>query len=530
MNLMESPEHDVVVAGAGPVGLTLACELALAGTRVLVLERRTEVDRTIKAGAINTPSAEAFYRRGLLPALAEIQKEALGRFSSFAAGVRAAGEPAPVPAPRFAGHFAAIPLQAALLDASDPEFGDPGPAAAVGLVPQEPLERLLAERAAALGVEVRRGVTVTGLDADDTGVTVHTDAGEVRTGWLVGCDGGRSTVRKLAGFAFPGTDPEITGRQALVEMTGAEALGSGWQTTATGHYVHGPMPGRVLTVEFDGPPVDRDAPVTAREIEDSLRRVTGVDVTVTAVHTATRFTDNARQASTYRDGRVLLAGDAAHVHSPFGGQGLNLGIGDAVNLGWKLAATVHGWAPDGLLDTYTAERHPIGSWVLEWTRAQLAVMRPDPHARALRTVVRELLGTVEGTTHVVKRISGVLQRYDLPGGHPLTGRSAPDLAFADGSRLADHLRHGRALLVDLHDDPELRASAGGYGGRVDVLTAACPDRPGLAALLVRPDGCTAWAADTADGRTGVEAALRRWFGEPGRPVRRGEVRVSAENS
>ncbi|MEU5130306.1 FAD-dependent monooxygenase [Streptomyces mobaraensis] len=515
--LTESAEHDVVVAGGGPVGLTLACELALAGTRVLVLERRTEVDRTIKAGAINTPTAEAFYRRGMLPALAGIQREALGRFSSFVAAAKAAGASGPAPAPRFAGHFAAIPLRADLFDAFDPDFGNAGPAADVGLVPQEPLERLLAERAAGLGVEFRRGVTLTGFEADDTGVTVHTDAGPVRTGWLVGCDGGRSTVRKHAGFAFPGTDPEITGRQALVEMTGAEALGAGWQTTATGHYAHGPMPGRVLTVEFDGPPADRESPVTAREIEDSLRRVTGVDVTVTAVHTATRFTDNARQATTYRKGRVLLAGDAAHVHSPFGGQGLNLGVGDAMNLGWKLAATVHGWAPDGLLDTYTAERHPIGAWVLEWTRAQVAMMRPDPHARALRAVVRDLAGTVDGTTHLVKRISGVWQRYDLPGDHPLTGRSAPDLAFADGGRLGDRLHRGRALFVDLLGDPELRASADGYGGRVEVIAADCPDRAGLAALLVRPDGVVAWAADGEGDRKGLEGALRRWFGEP-RPV------------
>ncbi|WP_171168067.1 FAD-dependent monooxygenase [Streptomyces sp. I05A-00742] len=505
---------DVVVAGGGPVGLTLACELALGGTRVLVLERLTEVDRTIKAGAINSPSAEAFHRRGLLPALAEVQKEVLGRFGSFVARTHAAGAPALKQPPRFAGHFAALPLDAALFDASDPAFGDTGPAADVGLVPQESLERLLAGRAVELGVEIRRGVVLTGFDADDSGVTVHTDAGPVRTGWLVGCDGGRSTVRKLAGFAFPGTAPEITGRQALVELEGAEALGVGWQTTDTGHYVHGPMPGRILTVEFDGPPADREAPVTAAELEASLRRVAGVDVKVTAVRTATRFTDNARQASTYREGRVLLAGDAAHVHSPFGGQGLNLGIGDAMNLGWKLAATVRGWAPEGLLDTYTAERHPIGAWVLDWTRAQIAVMRPDPHARALRTVVADLLGTVEGTTYFVEKISGVWHHYDMPGGHPLVGRSAPDLVLDDGSRLGDHLHHGRAVLFDLAGHPAVRAAADGYGGRVDVVTARCPGRPDLAALLVRPDGFTAWAADAGGAAEGAAAALRRWCGDP----------------
>ncbi|MBH1936741.1 FAD-dependent oxidoreductase [Streptomyces sp. AV19] len=512
MSSFVTDHPDVVVAGAGPTGLTLACELALAGVKVLVLERRTGVDATIKAGAINSPSAEAYYRRGLLPALAEIQREALGRFGSFAARARETGAGDPRPAPRFAGHFAALPLDGRLLDASDPEFGDPGPAAAVGLVPQERLERLLEARASELGAEIRRGVEIEGFDADEDGVTVRTGAGPVRTGWLVGCDGGRSTVRKAAGFDFPGTDPEITGRQALVEMEGAEALGAGWRTTETGHYVHGPMPGRILTVEFDGPPADRESPVTAEELEDSLRRVAGVDVTVTAVRSATRFTDNARQATAYRKGRVLLAGDAAHVHSPFGGQGLNLGVGDAMNLGWKLAATVRGDAPEALLDTYTAERYPIGAWVLEWTRAQIAVMRPGPHARAMRAVVGELMGTVEGTTYFVKKVSGVWQGYDLPGDHPLTGRSAPDLAFADGTRLGEHLHHGRALLLDLRDDPALRAAADGYAGRVDVVTARCPDRQEPAALLVRPDGFVAWAADA--GTEGLGGALRLWFGEP----------------
>ncbi|GAA3076849.1 hypothetical protein GCM10020000_72910 [Streptomyces olivoverticillatus] len=234
-----------------------------------------------------------------------------------------------------------------------------------------------------------------------------------------------------------------------MELEGADALGLGWQTTDTGIYAHGPFPGRILTVEFDGPPENRDAPVTAAELETSLRNVSGADVKVTKVKSATRFTDNARQAATYRKGRILLAGDAAHVHSPFGGQGLNLGIGDAMNLGWKLAATVRGSAPEGLLDTYTAERHPIGAWVLEWTRAQVALMRPEPHARALRAVVGDLTETVTGTTYFVKKISGVLHHYDLPGGHPLTGRSAPDLPLADGTRTADHLHDGKALLLDL---------------------------------------------------------------------------------
>ena len=226
---------------------------------------------------------------------------------------------------------------------------------------------------------------------------------------------------------------------------GAERLGRGWQHTPAGVYVYGPGPGRVRTVELDGPPADREAPVTAAEMEASLRRVSGVDVRVTEVVSGTRFTDNARQATTYRRGRVLLCGDAAHVHSPFSGQGLNLGIGDAVNLGWKLAATVQGWAPEGLLDTYTSERHPIGAWVLDWTRAQVAVMRGDAYSRALRGVVTDFLGTRDGATYYVKRISGLWQRYDLGDGHPLVGATMPNLRLDDGTRLADHTHDGPGL-------------------------------------------------------------------------------------
>lgn len=512
---------DVVIAGAGPVGLLLACELALRGVRVVVLERRTEVDETVKAGAVNTPSAEAFYRRGLLPALAEAQRAALGRFDSFMRQRRAAGAGTIRPAPKFAGHFAGIMLHTGNMDAADPDFHRAGPADDVGMVPQQALERLLAERAAELGVVLRRGVELTGFDASGDGVTVRVRAtagtggaeggGPLRAAWLVGCDGGRSTVRKLAGFPFPGTAPEITGHQAMVEMTGSEALGTGWVETETGIYCHGPVPGRILTVEFGGPPADRDAPVTAGELQAALRRASGTGVTITEVHTATRFTDNARQVPDYRSGRVLLAGDAAHVHSPFGGQGLNLGIGDAMNLGWKLAATVHGRAPEGLLDTYTAERHPIGAWVLEWTRAQIALMRPEPHARALRKVVAELTGMVAGTTFFTKKISGVCQRYDLPGGHPLTGRSAPDLELADGSRLGAHLRDGQGLLLVLGGDPQPAVCAEGYGGRVRVVSARCPDQPELAALLVRPDGITAWAAGAVALRDEAGAAAGPGF-------------------
>jgi 2-polyprenyl-6-methoxyphenol hydroxylase-like FAD-dependent oxidoreductase len=380
------------------------------------------------------------------------------------------------------------------VDFADPAFRDAGPAAGLLLVGQQAIELVLGQRAAALGVHIRRGGEVTGFAADDDGVTVRFGGHSVRAGWLAGCDGGRSLVRKLAGFEFPGTDPEITGRQAMVEMDGAGGLQLGWNRTDTGIYVHGPVPGRILTVEFDGPPAERDAPITSAELQESLRRTSGVPVTITRVKSATRFTDN---------GRVLLAGDAAHVHSPFGGQGLNLGIGDAVNLGWKLAATIRGWAPDGLLDTYTAERHPVGGWVLDWTRAQVALMRTDPRTRALR----------DGATYVAKHLSGVLHRYDLGGGHALVGQGTPDLQFADGSRLAEHCADGRALLLDLADSAELRTLAAGWGDRVNLLTTKPISHPELTGLLVRPDGYVAWASE--DGPlSGLARALSTWFGNP----------------
>ena len=336
----------------------------------------------------------------------------------------------------------------------------------------------------------------------------------MRAAWLVGCDGGRSLVRRQAGFDFPGTDPTITFRQTEGTVQGAERLAhGGWQYTPTGVYVYGPVPGRVRTVELDGPPADRDAPVTAAEMEASLRRVSGVDVRVTEVISGTRFTDNARQATTYRRGRVLLCGDAAHVHSPFSGQGLNLGIGDAVNLGWKLAATVQGWAPEGLLDTYTSERHPIGAWVLDWTRAQVAVMRGDAYSSALR-----------GCGHRFPRHPGrgdLLREADLravaalrPGERPSAGRRdrCPTSGWttAPGSpttpaRPGPACRSGRRRPAG-RPGQALRRAGGAGPGRCDGA--------GASGLLVRPDGFVAWAsADGASDPAGLEAALTRWLGD-----------------
>ncbi|MFI1991855.1 FAD-dependent oxidoreductase [Actinoplanes sp. NPDC020271] len=497
---------DVVVAGAGPVGLMLACELRLGGADVVVLERNTEIDPTIKAGYVTVPGVAALDRRGLAPALEKARDETLALMGL--AGRRPPGRP------RFAGHFAAMLLDPDLVDFDDPEIAGGSRLAALGLVSQQQLEAILEERARELGVDVRRGVTVTGFDQGDASVTVTTGHGPVEAAWLVGCDGGRSLVRKLAGFDFPGTAPEITAYQAIADLEQTEGLRPSWNMTATGAYAFGPFPGRILVAEFDGAPADRTSPVTPAELQGAIRRVTGVDVVVTGIKTATRFTDNARQVTDYRQGRVLLAGDAAHVHSPFGGQGINLGLGDAMNLGWKLAATVRGWAPEGLLDTYTAERHPIGAGVLDWTRAQIAIMRPDAHSRAVRAVIGDLASTVAGTTYFASRIAGVRQNYDLPGDHPLTGRSAPDLLLDDGTRLGDHLHDGRALLLDLAGDAALRAAAAGWSDRLTVHAATTSESKATA-IFVRPDGYVAWASG-GEPEAGADAGpdFAAWLGQP----------------
>jgi hypothetical protein len=213
-------------------------------------------------------------------------------------------------------------------------------------------------------------------------------------------------------------------------------------------------------------------------------------------------------------GRVLLAGDAAHIHSPLGGQGLNTGLGDAMNLGWKLAATLKGWAPRDLLDTYTSERHPIGAWALNWTRAQVAIMRPNPHSQAIASVIRDLINTKDGTSYFVEKISGALLRYDLPGDHPLIGRSAPDFEFEDGSRLGPLLRDGTGLLLDLTANEKLSTLSQRWPGRLKYVSAQAKDKKGLTAMLSRPDGFVAWATDNDPNLIVLAETLRRWFGAP----------------
>ncbi len=522
---------DVTVAGAGPVGLILAAELALAGVSVQVLERLAEPDDAMKAQSINIPTAEALDRRGLLPAAEQVQRETLARVGALAEWVRDRTSGAGGPASQFTGHFAGMSLDPELVDWSDPDFTAHAAASGARIVPQRQLEALLAEHVARLGVPVHRGVEVTGVEDTGDGVLVGTTAGSVRTGWLVGCDGGHSAVRRLAGIDFPGAAPELTGYQAVVDIADPDELGDGWVWSAQGVYRCGPQPGRVAIMEF-GAVADRTAPVTLAELQASLRRVSGTEVTLTALRApATRWSDNTRQAATYRSGRVLLAGDAAHVHPPFGGQGLNLGVGDATNLGWKLAAVIAGWAPEGLLDSYDAERRPLGAWVMSWTRAQIAVLRGDAKSAALREVVADLLDTRDGATYAVKKIAGVTQRIDLPGEHRLAGRYAPDLWLRDGSRLTDHGHDGRFLLLDRSPDTVFTHLAAAWPDRVRSLaeghpTGAAEGHPTGAAdghptgtpagLLVRPDGVVAWASDIADddATADLTAALHRWAGAP----------------
>lgn len=268
-------------------------------------------------------------------------------------------------------------------------------------------------------------------------------------------------------------------------------------------YVTMSEPGHLGVLDFDGGAYDRSRPPTREHLQSVLRRVSGTGVTLGEVHLASSFTDRAMQATTYRRGRVLLAGDAAHIHSPLGGQGLNLGIGDAVNLGWKLAATVAGNAPSGLLDTYTAERHPVGARVLDWSRAQVAVMRPDPHSRAARSVLGDLLATRDGTTYVFERTSGTSLRYfGEPG---LAGHNAPDFVLADGTRLADLLHDGRGVALDF------TGRLPSAEDRIRYVAGPARDDLGFGAVLVRPDGIVAWAGDGAADRRSFEEAVRRWF-------------------
>ncbi len=502
--------YDVIIAGAGPVGLFLACELRQAKLSVLVLEKAAEPGSPLKRLPFGMrglwgPSIEAFHRRGLLDQVADRPGGAASAVGLPKPGSMAAGAQARGPA----GHFAGIQFDHANIDSSRWTYRLPGPADALLMTEMEHLETVLTARAVSLGVEIRRGHGVDALEASDD--EVHVQAGEerLRARWLVGCDGGRSAVRKQGGFEFVGTEPELTGYGVQVDLADPTMLPLGRHSTPTGTYTQW-QPGFFSIADFDGGAFHRSE-VTREHVQAVLRRVTGKDVTVNAVNVASTWTDRSFQATTYRRGRILLAGDAAHIHSPLGGQGLNLGLGDAINLGWKLAATVRGEAPEGLLDSYSAERHPVGVRILDWTRAQVLLMRTDPSARAMQSVVRDLIGTRDGATYFAERVWGLSIRYDLGGEHPLVGRSAPDFELTGGTRLGALLREGVGVLLDFDPEAPLKVLAGRWGERVRYVGSDVKERLGLRAVLVRPDGFVAWASDAAPDEGDLTRAAARWF-------------------
>ncbi|WP_165495150.1 FAD-dependent monooxygenase [Actinomadura roseirufa] len=488
-------DAQVIVVGGGPAGLMLAGELRTAGTEVIVLERLPEPTGQSRGLGFTARTLEVFDQRGLLP-----------RFGPVETSDR--------------GHFGGLPL----------DFGVvPGAHYGAKNVSQARTEAMLAEWAAETGADLRRGHELTGLrdlgDAVEADVRGPSGAHTLRAAYLVGCDGGRSLVRKAAGFDFPGTD-------ATLEMFLADVRGCGIRPRLIGETVPGGMVmavsiaegvDRIIVCERGTPPRRRTGPPPWREVADAWQRLTGEDISHGTPEWVSAFGDATRQATEYRRGRVLLAGDSAHVHLPAGGQGMNTSVQDAVNLGWKLAAEVAGWAPPGLLDTYHSERHPVGRRLLTNTRAQGLLFLSGEEMRPLRDVMTELMAYEEVARHLVGMVSGLEIRYDMgPGDHPLLGLRMPgrELVGAAGKTTTTELLHrGRGVLLDLSGDPALRDLASPWSDRVDIVTARPhgldPDDPlaGTDAVLIRPDGHVAWAAPDA-ASAGPVPALRRWAGAP----------------
>ncbi|HEY4287429.1 MAG TPA: FAD-dependent monooxygenase [Puia sp.] len=481
---------DVIISGAGPVGLFLACELALAKCSVLVLEKAEDPHSPLKQlpfgiRGLSAPTIEALYRRGLLKEL-EVHKRLKNPHQNSVQGPR-----------RQAGHFAGIPFHDGDVDASQWKYRLPGSTETSLISEMEELETVLTRRAEALGVEIRRGLAVTGFYQAGDGVTVESGDQSFKGQWLVGCDGSRSVVRKTGGFEFAGTEPAFTGYSVKADIADPEKLSPGRNFTATGMYLQS-QPGYLVMQDFDGGAFHGwDKRVTLERVQEVLRRISNTDVTISALHFATTWTDRARQATTYRNGRVLLAGDAAHIHSPLGGQGLNLGLGDAMNLGWKLAAAIREEAPEGLLDSYYTERHPIGAQVLDWSRAQVAIMRPEPDARALNAIIRDLINTRDGATYIAGRVWGVHTHYNIMNGHPLAGHSVPNFELEDGTRIGELMHDGKGMLLDFDVNDSLKILAGKYGDRIKYVSGRAKEQLGLSAVLIRPDGFIAWASDSA---------------------------------
>ena len=479
-------KHAVVIAGGGPTGMMLAAELALAEVDVVIVERRAtpDPDRS-RAGGLHARTIEVLDQRGVAD-----------RFLQEGKAMQIQG-------------FGRIPL-----DISDfPSRHNYGLA-----LPQIQTERLLATWVQELGVPTTREREVTGFTQDDTGVDVAlSDGTSIRADYLVGCDGGRSVIRKAAGIEFAGWDPSTSWLMAEVEMVEKPEFG-----LRPGGGI-GPAEGgdriRVVLTERQ---VEHTSEPTLQDVSEALIAADGTDYGVHSPSWISRFTDMTRQAASYRKGRVLLAGDAAHVHPPQGGQGLNTGVQDAVNLGWKLAQVVNKTSPESLLDTYHAERHPVGARVLHNTMAQVALTSPDDRHQALRDTMTELLSMDEPRRHIAAMLSGLDIHYDLGEGHPLLGRRMPDLDLvtADGPLRVFELLHGaKPVLLNLGEPGGFDITP--WADRVQLIDAEYVglwELPVLGAVtaptavLIRPDGYVAWVGDGTD--TGLRDALTTWFGSP----------------
>ena len=502
--------YDVIISGAGPVGLFLACELALAQCSVLILEKAEHPHSPLKQipfgiRGLSAPTIEAFDRRGLLNEL-ELHKRFKDPHKTSAPGQ------GPQPR-RQGGHFAGIPFLDSNIDPSQWRYRLPSSTDTSLISEMQEIESILSRRAEALGVEIKRGLDLTNFHQTEDGVTVQFGDHSFQSKWLVGCDGSRSVVRKAGGFEFAGTEPEFTGYSAQVDIADPEKLNPGRNLTPTGMYLQS-QPGYIIIQDFDaGAFHNSEKPITLEHVQEVLRRISNTDVTLKALHIATTWTDRARQATAYRNGRILLAGDAAHIHAPLGGQGLNLGLGDAMNLGWKLAATVHNTAPEGLLDSYQTERHPIGVQVLDWSRAQVAIMKPSPQARALNAIIRDLMETRDGATYFAGRVWGIFTHYNLGSDHPLVGHSVPNFELEDGTRIGELMHDGRGILLDFDRNASLQTLASEYGDRMKYVSGRAKEQLGLSAALIRPDGMIAWASNSEPDEQSMRQAVALWFAQ-----------------
>jgi 2-polyprenyl-6-methoxyphenol hydroxylase-like FAD-dependent oxidoreductase len=497
-------QHSVVIAGGGPTGLVLGAELALAGVDTVIVERRASQDLIgARAGGLHARTIEMLDQRGIADRfLAQGQVAQVARFAS------------------------------ARLDISDFPTRHPY---GLGLW-QSRIERILADWVAELGVPIHRGCEVAGFRQDDTGVIVElADGRRLQAEYLIGCDGGRSLIRKAAGIDFPGWDPTVSCLTAGVEVVAEPQLGL--RHDALGTHAFGRLGYEIRNGEVvfkEGGPVTvmvterqvgsggRESEPTLRDLSEALIAVYGTDYGVHSPTWISRFTDMTRQAATYRKGRVLLAGDAAHVHFPAGGQGLNIGVQDAMNLGWKLAQVVKRHSPASLLDTYHAERHPVAARVLRYTMAQAALRRTDERSKALEQIVCELATMAEPRKRLAGVMSGLDLHYDLGEGHPLLGRRAPDLEVitADGpARIFTLLHHARAVLLKFARAGAIDITR--WSDRVcsiDVRYAGPWELPVLGAVaaptavLIRPDGYVAWVGEAT--QVGLADALTTWFGAP----------------